>query len=178
MSMTEHTDFATEYRGMTDEQLLEVAGEGELVDEAQQALQVEMQNRKLTRQMADTYHAGQMRFKNAGKIKDPNNSTFAGIGFRTFGRACLSEGDRANGIEVRTKWFVLRDLPIFPVASYRYSRKEMTTGQISWTEEKLIDRVPLDWKQAIRTWSVGIGFIVLTITLVALFVAWQDRAHR
>jgi hypothetical protein len=170
MSMTEHTDFATEYRGMTDEQLLGIAGEGELVDEAQQALQIEMKNRKLTPEMVQSYHAETQRYLLAQKA-EIKSELFSFSLFRLYGRAYLSEEDKAQGIQVRTKWLTLRGLPIIPVASYRYSCKDLTTGQIQWREEKVIDQIPLNWNQAIRTWVKSTGLFVLVIALTIIYLA-------
>jgi hypothetical protein len=179
MNMTEKTDFATEYRRMTDEQLLGIAGEGELVDEAKFALQVEMQNRKLTPEMVQSYRSETLRYQLAQKAEDPNvRRSLFGLGFNLCGRAYLSEEDGKRGIQVRTKWFTLRGLPIVPIASYRYSCQDVTTGLVQWKEEKLIDQVPLNWNQAMRTWVKSTGLLVLAIALTFLFLAWQDRAHR
>jgi murein L,D-transpeptidase YcbB/YkuD len=177
MNLTEHTDFASEYRGMTDEQLLEIAGEGELVDEAQQALQIEMKNRKLTPEMVQSYHAETQRYLLAQKA-EVKSELFNFSLFRLYGRTYISEEDKAQGIQVRTKWLTLRGLPIVPVASYRYSCQNVTTGQIKWNEEKVIDQVPLNWNQAIRTWLKSTGLFVLLISLTIICLVWQDRSHR
>jgi hypothetical protein len=179
MNMDEHTDFAAEYRGMSDEQLLEIAGEGELVDEAQQALQVEMQNRKLTPAMVQAYHSETQRYLLAQKAEDPNvRPSLFGMGFSLYGRAYLSEEDKSQGIQVRTKWFTLRGVPVIPIASYRYSCQHVTTGLIDWKEEKVIDQVPLNWRQAGITWLKTIGPLILIIAITIAAVAWQDRTHK
>jgi hypothetical protein len=175
MNMTEKTDFPAEYRGMTDEQLLEIAGEGGLVDEAKSALQVEMQNRKLTPEMVENYHSEMERYR-LGQKERTRQALTTGF-FRLFGRSYLSEEDKAQGIQLRTKWLALRGLPIIPIASYRYSCHRVTTGFIEWKEEKVIDRVPLNWNQAIRTWVQSTGLVVLTIALSLIYLAWQYRAH-
>jgi hypothetical protein len=176
MNMNEHTDFATQYRGMTDEQLLEIAGEGSLVEEAHEALRVEMQNRKLTPEMVHNYHAETQRYQLAQKA-EVNRVLLGNSFFRLYGRAYLSEEDRAQGIQVRTKWFTMRGLPIIPIASYRYSCHNVTTGLVEWKEEKVIDKVPLNWRQAGLTWIKTTGLLVLTFVLVAIYAAWQDKAH-
>jgi hypothetical protein len=172
-----HTDFAAQYRDMTDEQLLEIAGEGELVEEAQQALRVEMQNRKLTPEMVQSYHAEMQRYLLAQKA-EIKHGLFSFSWIRLYGRMYLSDEDKAQGIQVRTKWFTMRGLPIFPIASYRYSCHEVTTGQIRWKEEKVIDQVPLNWNQAIGTWVKSTGLLVLMIALTVIYLSVQDRAHR
>jgi hypothetical protein len=48
--MSTHIDFATQYRNMTDDQLLQIASDGGLVDEATVALNSEMASRKLRAQ--------------------------------------------------------------------------------------------------------------------------------
>jgi hypothetical protein len=174
------SDVALEYSKMRDEQLLQIAGEGGLVDEAKLALQVEMERRNLTAKMVDDYRSEQLRYESGRKWKDPNVRSFYifRTGFRVFGRAYLSDEDNANGIAVRTKWFVAMGIPIFPVASYRYCQKEVTTGMIDWTEMKLIGRVSLNWRQASRTWLVGMGSIVLISGMFVALLWWADRSHR
>jgi len=142
---------------MSDEQLLQIAGEGGLVGEAKLALQAEMENRKLTTEMVQSYRSEMLRYGNAAKTRDEDLKPIIGTrllvgSFALLGRSYLSEDDKVRGIVVRTKWFEIRGFPIFPVASYRFSRKEVTTGLIKWNEEKLIDQIPLNWNQAIRTW--------------------------
>jgi hypothetical protein len=176
MNMNEHTDFAAEYRGMTDEQLLEIAGEGELVDEALQALRIEMQNRKLTPEMVQSYHSEMQRYQAAQKARTQEALT-TGF-FRKFGRAYLSEEDKQRSIQVRTEWFALRGLPIIPIASYRCSSQKVTTGFIQWKEDKVIDRVPLNWNQVIGTWVKSTGLFVLVISLAIIYLAWNVRSHR
>ena len=168
---------------MTDDQLLQIAGEGDLVDEANLALRTEMTHRKLTSEMIQSYRSEMLRYENAAKARDEDLKLITGttliIGrFALLGRSYLSEEDRARGIEVRTKWFEIRGFPIFPIASYRFSREEVTTGLIKWNEEKLIDQIPLNWNQAIRTWFKTIGLAILFMALVFLFLAWQERSHR
>jgi hypothetical protein len=176
--MDEHTNFAVEYKGLTDEQLLQIAGEGGLVEEAAQAIQIEMRSRKLTPAMVENYRAETQRYELARKAEDPNRSqSMFGTGFTILGRAYLSDQDKAQGIQVRTKWFALRGLPLFPVASYRYSCQDVTTGLIQWKEEKVIDQVPLNWKQAGRTWLKTTGLIILSLALLIAFLEWRNSLH-
>jgi hypothetical protein len=178
MNLTEHTDFAAEYRAKTDEQLLQIAGEGDLLDEARLALHSEMQTRKLTPEMVKDYRAETQRYELAQRAEDPNVSrSLLGMGFSLFGRAYLSEEDRAHGIQVRTKWFTLRGLPVIPIASYRYSCHDVTTGLIHWKEEKVIDRVGLNWRQVGLTWLKTTGLFVFAALLFIAFLAWRDRTQ-
>jgi hypothetical protein len=175
--MNSPTDFALQYRTLADEQLLQIAGEGGLVDEAKLALHTEMGKRKLTTEMVEKYRAEQQRYEDQRKKSNPIRPTMD-IGTRLYGRDFLTDEDRSRGIQVRTKWFCLRGLPIVPLASYRYSCQNVTTGLIDWKEEKLIGQVPLYWKQVIRTWIKFLLFFVAGITLVILFLAWQERSPR
>jgi hypothetical protein len=176
-------DFAAEYREMTDEQLMEVAGEGGLVDEAQLALRAEMANRKLTTEMVRSYRSEMLRYWSADNARAESLKPITGnrlpLGkFMLFGRSYLSEDDKAHGIEVRTKWFTFRGFPIFPVASYRFSREQLTTGLIEWNEEKPINQIPLNWNQAIRTWFKTAGLFILGAGLVVIYLAWQEKSHK
>jgi hypothetical protein len=176
--MTTQADFATTYQHMSDEQLLQIGGEGRLVEEATLALQTEMRRRKLTPEMVKSFRSETLRYELAQKAEDPNvRRGLFGLGFRLYGRAYLSDEDKHHGIQVRTKWFTLRGLPIIPTASYRYSCHDVTTGLIEWKEERVIDQVPLNWKQAIRTWAKSTGLFLLAVALTFAFLVWHDRVH-
>ncbi len=178
--MNSPSDLALEYRGMTDDQLLQLASEGGFTDEAKLALQTEMSRRKLTQDMVESLRDEQSHYENAKKWRDPNVKTFIwGVGLDVFGRAYLSQEDKQHDIRVRTKWFVLRNVPIFPIASYRYEYKERTIGQIKWQQEKLLNRVTLNWKQVLTTYAQLLGFVILILGAVWAYSTWDlNHPHK
>jgi hypothetical protein len=170
--MSTHIDFATQYRNMTDDQLLQIASEGGLVDEATVALNSEMASRKLTPQAMSSYKEDQLQYKKE-QVERANKSAF----FRLFGRRVISQDDTTHRVEIRTKWFAPRGIPIFPIASYRYSWEQKTIGKATSTHERLIDRVPLNWAQVLRTGAITYGLIIFALTLFVVVVEWQNKLH-
>jgi hypothetical protein len=157
---------------MTDDQLLQIASEGGLTDEAAVALHGEMASRKLSSQAVSSYEADQR----ANERKQVEKSNQSGV-FRLFGRRLISQHNTTHRVEIRTKWFALRGIPVFPVASYRYSCQQKTIGKATARHERLIDRVPLDWGQVLRTAAITYGLMILTLTLLGFIAEWQAKMH-
>jgi len=165
-------DFATQYRDMTDDQLLQIASEGGLADEAAVALHADMASRKLAPDALSSYQADQLGLER----KRTERSNQSGV-FRLFGRRFISQVNMKHHVEIRTKWFAPRGIPIFPVASYRYSCRRKAIGKATASSEKLIDRVPLDWGQVFRTGAKTYGVAILVVTLLAVVAEWQAKMH-
>ena len=157
---------------MTDDQLLQIASEGGLADEAAVALHSEMASRRLTPQAMSSYKADQVEYERE-QVERSNSSGL----FRLFGRKVVSSEDTDHRVEVRTKWFAPRGVPIFPVASYRYSCRQKTIGKATSSHQGLIDRVPLDWGQVLRTGAITYGLIILSLTLLVVAAEWQNKTH-
>jgi len=173
------TNFATEYQSMSDDELLRIAAEGDLVEEAKMALQTEMSKRKLTKDAVTKFQTEQHRAEQARKEKEAKSRpNFLGYGFALYGRSYLSEEDRSHGIQVRTKWFVMRYTPIFPIASYRFECKERNIGDAHVEQEKLLNQVPLNWKQVITTYAKTIGMVILVLGLLIAWEAFRNGHHR
>jgi hypothetical protein len=165
-------DFAARYRNMTDDQLLQIASEGGLADGADLLLHSEMASRKLTPQSMSSYKTELLECER----EQTENANKSGL-FRLFGRRLVSQEGIAQRVEVRTKWFAPRGIPVFPVASYRYARKQKTMGKATVTHEALIGRVPLDWGQVLRTGAISYGLVILTFFLLVVAAEWQGRTH-
>ncbi len=157
---------------MTDDQLLHLASDGGLTDEAAIALRSEMATRRLTSQAMSSYKSDLLESKRT-QLEQAN---YSGI-CRLFGRKVISQSDTTHDIVIRTKWFAPRGLPLFPVGSYRYSRKRRTIGTATSIQEELIDRVPLNWGQVLRTGALSYGLVILTMALIVLWAEWQNKTH-
>jgi hypothetical protein len=174
-----YANFATEYQDLPDDDLLRIAAEGDLVEEAKIALQAEMSRRKLTKDAVTKYQVDEQRQAEQNrKETGAKTANFFGYGFEFFGRAYLSEEDRSHGIQVRTKWFSIRHTPIFPIASYRCQCKERNLGKAHVEQEKLLNQVPLNWKQVIATYAKTIGIVILTIVAIVAWNAFRKWLHR
>jgi hypothetical protein len=106
---------------------------------------------------------------------------FAGRGpaLQFFGRRYLNESDKTANIQLRTKWFALGGIPIVPLASYRF---KCTGTPSKWfggdTEQRVINRVPLNWHQVFLTWAKTAIFILLVFLLAVGFFWYQEHRRR
>ena len=75
----------------------------------------------------------------------------SGIGFGFRGKNFKTEGDRAAGIELRTRWVIVLWLPLIPIGSYRIRRSTRLTphGRTRRVLE-LFSKEPLAWRQVFR----------------------------
>jgi hypothetical protein len=97
---------------------------------------------------------------------------YRSLGLQFFGRRYLNKADRKANIQIRTKWFTMSGIPLIPIASYRF-KCASSSGKSSHasTEQRVIDRVSLDWAQVFLTWSktailfIGIGLLIVGISL-------------
>lgn len=171
------SDFVITYQEMTDEQLLQIAGEGGLLDEANFALKNEMKHRNLKTSDATSHLAKQHRRKVEKSVEEKILPFSRGIGFSFYGRHYLTEADRNRDIQLRTKWFVVFYFPLIPIASYRFSCNGSTAGFLRWNaQQKLVDQVPLNWHQVLLTWMKACG--ILIVSLAAGFAAAMLKASR
>jgi hypothetical protein len=167
MPTKSYSDFATEYQQMPDGQLLLLANEGDLVDEAHQALTEELRKRNLKKQdiVLPKKKTPHERLQEAAEEKTIASGRGGNTGFYFYGRHYLNEADKAADIQLRTKWFVLASIPLVPLASYRLKCKQKSFGWFRWyTEQQIVNRVALNWNQILLTW-------IKTFIVIAVFVA-------
>ena len=165
------------YETLTDAQLLNLRSEGGFTEQAEQVLADELKRRNLRASDVKRYAVSErIRLREEAQEKG-----FAGRGpaLRFFGRRYLNEADKTANIQLRTKWFALGGIPIVPLASYRL---KSTGTPIKWfgddTEQRVINRVPLNWPQVFLTWAKTAIFILLFFLLAAGFFWYQDHRRR
>jgi hypothetical protein len=171
--MDSPSDFALIYQKMTDDELLQIASEGGFVDAAQNALQAELKRRNITsREVAA--HSSALKQEKIEKSAT-RKFAFRGTGLVFYGRHYMSESDRDENIQLRTKWFAFCSFPIYPIASYRFACKSRTKFRLWSGDEKFIDQVRLQWSQIIETWSKAIGVVLLIVLYFVLSERWHTH---
>jgi hypothetical protein len=96
-------------------------------------------------------------------------ATFNGIGTTFYGRCAF----RADGTFQTTKWFVFGQIPIVPLSSCRVARNtDQDVTALIYTSEGyyLIEELPLDSAQVMRTYAFTVLYIAWLILAGWLFV--------
>jgi hypothetical protein len=166
-TMPDADALAKYYETLTDTQLLNLRAEDGFTEQAEQLLSEELERRNLKASdvKRNTVYKNRINLRDEAQEK---RIVGKGPALLFFGNRCVNEADKAANIRLRTKWFALGGMPIIPLASYRFKCKG-TPGQWFWgdTEQRVIDRVPLNWPQVFLTWAKT----ALVILLVFLFGA-------
>jgi hypothetical protein len=164
------------YETLTDVQLLNLRAEDGFTEQAEQVLAEELKRRNLKasdvkRNMA---HKNRINLRDEAKEKGVAGR---GPALLFFGNRYLNEADKTANIRLRTKWFALGGMPIVPLASYRFKCKG-TPGKWLWgdAEQRVIERVPLNWPQVFLTWAKT-ALCILLVFLLAVGFAWYQE-HR
>jgi hypothetical protein len=170
MPTKSYLEFATQYQQMPDGQLLLLANEGGLVEEAQQALAEELRKRNLKKQDI-AQHERKTPHERLQEAAQEKSAWWGGTGtgYYFYGKHYLNEDDKTADIQLRTKWFALGGIPLVPLASYRFKCEQKSFGWLRWnTEQRILNRVALNWDQIFLTWlkSILFGVTVLGATIL------------
>jgi len=164
------------YETLNDAQLLNLRAEDGFTEQAEQVLVEELKRRDLKASdvKRNTAYKNHINLRDEAKEKGVSDR---GPALLFFGNRYLNEADKTANIRLRTKWFALGGIPIVPLASYRFKCKG-TPGKWFWgdTEQRVIDRVPLNWPQVSLTWAKT-ALCILLILLLAVGFAWYQE-HR
>jgi hypothetical protein len=166
------------YETLTDAQLLDLRAEDGFTEQAEQVLAEELKRRnlKVSDVKRNTVHKNRINLRDEAQEKG-----FAGKGpaLLFFGNRFLNEADKTANIRLRSKWFALGGIPIVPLASYRFKCKG-TPGKwfLGDTEQRVIDRVPLNWPQVFLTWAKTALFILLVFLLLVGSSWYQEHRSR
>jgi hypothetical protein len=97
------------------------------------------------------------------------------LGFGLYSRIYLSEADREANIQVRTKFFVFA-IPLVPIASHRFKCSGKPGKWFQWnTDQHVLNRVPLLWRQVFITWLSTLLWIGGTIAAIFLYETFRGR---
>jgi hypothetical protein len=91
-------------------------------------------------------------------------NSFNGIGSTFYGQSDFEQ----DGSFVTTKWFIVGFFPVFPLGSARLRYLD-STGIPFLSRESSFDMVedlPIQWLQVLKTWIYTIFIIALTTTLL------------
>ena len=159
------------YKGLTNQELLNLGGEGGFTDDAEIVFLAELARRKLGQNAVKRFVAVTER-RNLREEVVERGGGYRSPGIQFFGKSYQSESDKEANIQIRTKWFTMSGIPLIPIASYRF---KCTSGTGKWfpknTEQRVIERVPLNWAQVVMTWITTAVLIVGGLLLV-VGVAW------
>lgn len=164
--MNTQTDFAKTYESMSDGQLLQTASEGCLVDEAKQTLAEELHRRNLKIDELPR-HKESLRTRLRREATERVLPSRAGAtGFVFFGRHYLTPADKEANIQLRTKWIAVGGLPLIPLASYRFKCIQEGWRFFHWTDQVVINRVPLNLDQVFLTCLKASPVYIVILTLL------------
>ncbi|MGD0939815.1 MAG: hypothetical protein ABR905_08880 [Terracidiphilus sp.] len=166
------------YETLTDSQLLNLRAEDGLTEQADLMLTEELKRRNLTTGDMKRNTAYNNRTNLLDKAQERGSSS-KGPGLLFFGNRCLNEADKTANIRLRTKWFALGGMPIVPLASYRFKCKGIP-GKWFWgdAEQRVINRVPLNWPQVFLTWAKTTLLILLFFLFLVGFSWFQEHRIR
>jgi hypothetical protein len=162
------------YAAMSDDQIVQLASESGLFPEAAQALNEERTKRALTEEdVAD--HVREVARRQL-QMKAGNNVFFrsrgTGIAFR--GKRFASQEDQRLGIQLRTRWFVLSWIPLFPLGTYRirYSGPPPRFWHRNTTCD-IVSQERLDWRMIFQVWSIAASVLLLVCLTLWLFIQFR-----
>jgi hypothetical protein len=169
--MPDANELENYYKTLTDQELLNLKREGGFTDEAEQVLANELKRRNLT--SGDLKRAAvESERSNLREEVEERGGVYRSFGLQFFGRSYISEADREANIQLRTKWFTMSGIPLVPIASYRFkctgSPGKWSTGD---TQQRVIDRIPLNWGQVCLTW-VKTATILFSALLLIVAISW------
>ena len=164
-------NFAIEYQALTDDEILLIAADREnLVDEARQAIDMEMHRRNLSSNDIGPYQA---HIEKAEMQEQIGNLPFLvpyGIGKILFGKRARIVDPKAIWEEFDTTlWVVIFWMPLIPVCTYRIRRrvsKLSLLGPWRMNTFEALNRRGLDWRMVLTTWALFIATIFVLIEAI------------
>lgn len=157
--MPDDSSIEEHYRFLTDDELLALKHEGGFTPEAERVLEREFARRNLHSDDVVSYAKATER-KNLREEVVERGGGYRRPGIQIFGKLYLNEADRRANIQVRTKWFTIRGIPVVPLASYRFKVQSKNC-------QRVINRVPLNWGQVFLTWIKTVGLCAAVVVIIA-----------
>ena len=162
-------DFAEEYRGKTDEELLRLALDPEqLIPEANAALNGELSRRQIN----NTERLGAFRGEEERRKEEQNRNPGRlfvvhpyGIGRKRFGKAERIYNPETGMERFKTTVFIVfLWLPLIPTGTFLVERKrEFLPNQMT-----VLERIPLDWEQVLKVWVAASATLLAVIWVFKL----------
>ncbi len=158
-------DFASQYRSLSDELITQLAREGGLRPEADEALRAEMRRRSIGSKDVRSLRVKQKK-ANLQMEAGNNPYSYRGNGLQLRGDKFMNETDKNRGITVATRWIVLGYMSVVPIGSYRIKRSVDSKG-----DPQIVGKVELQWDQVFAGWKVT-ALVLLAIMCAFLAFFW------
>jgi hypothetical protein len=159
-------NFATQYQALSDESIIQLASEGGLRPDADEALRVEMRRRSLGSKDVRALRVKQKKTRRQTMVGN-NPYDYRGNGLQLRGDKFLNETDRNRGITTATRWIVFSYMPIIPIGSYRIKRS--VNGK---NNPEIVGKVNLQWDQVFRGWKTTALILLAFVCALLMFLWW------
>jgi len=162
-------DFAEEYQRKTDDELLRLVLDSEqLTPEAGAALNDELARRRIDKdEQLQAFIEHEEQRKKEQK-RNPGNLFVLhpyGVGRDRFGKAgCVYSPETGTERFKTTVFIVLLWLPLIPTGTFIVERKRSFFSR----RATVLERLPLDWEQALKVWVVASTILLAVIWAVKL----------
>ena len=160
-------DLAQEYQTKSDEELLRLALDAaDLTPEASLALNNELSRRGIhTAERLVSFRVEEKdRKKEASKRTGPLFIIHPiGIGHLRFGKADRVYNPATDLEQFKTTLFVMLFwFPLVPTGTFLVEKKRSLFSR----KMRILEKLPLDWRQVRRVWGVAIGILLLMIVVI------------
>jgi hypothetical protein len=162
-------NFAAQYAEYSDGELLRLASEGGLREEAEFALQQELRKRKITSHEVRQEKLHRKRSELQRNVGSNPYDAFRGTGL-TFRGAKYLPNEGEHKIAVKTRWLVISWMSIVPLGSYRIKEDDTRRGFTVLRKEKL------QWNQVLTGW-MQTGSVVILLGCVWLWFRWWAKHY-
>lgn len=162
-------NFAVLYVSYSDTELLRLASEGGLIEEAEIALRYELQRRKITSHAVHQERIDRKRAELQRNVGSNPYSTSRGTGLTFRGAKYLANKDQSN-VVVKTRWLVILWMSILPLGSYRIKEDDTSRGFTVLKKEKL------QWDQVITGW-MQTGSVAILLGCAWLWLRWWAKHY-
>jgi hypothetical protein len=171
-----------DYRHLTDDELLHLAEQrNQLTDDAQLALNAELNSRKLSSADIDTYRTGREEAEKADELRRARTTYYnRGWAKKFLGKANRRRDESGTFEEYEsTLWFVVWLFPVFPIGTFTVRRDIKRRLGLEWKgPEVALERQPRNWEQILLTWVETVAVLLLVrllFLLLSYHPGWFDH---
>jgi hypothetical protein len=162
-------NFAAQYAEYSDGELLRLASEGGLREEAEFALRQELQKRQITPHEIRQEKLHRKRSELQRNVGSNPYDKFRGTGLIFRGTKYLPRQGK-HKIAVKTRWLVISWMSIVPLGSYRIEEDDTDRGFAVLKKEKL------QWDQVLTGW-MQTGSVVILLGCAWLWLRWWAKHY-
>ena len=159
--------FAIQYAAYTDEELIRLASEGGLVQEAELALEIEIKRRKISSNVVRKEKLERKRAELQRNVGSNPYSVSRGTGLIFRGNKYLTNKEQQR-VMVKTRWLVIFWMSILPLGSYRIMEDDTDRGFTVLKKERL------QWDQVFTGW-MQTGSVVTLLACIWLWLRWWAK---